>query len=190
MAQEFQFSSVKVCHPNGLPASVGVAKSPHCCAHCGQPATIFTSEVNAKGKVSSQKLCLAHGLKIGVFHPKTWGMLSTPTSVQLASKKLASDVKDAKEEIVCSCGMHQSLFKSKGRAGCASCYTTFIADIKPVLLKIHPGQVHTGKAPRKVASRVDVRRRIHTLKVAMKVAIKDERYEQAAELRDQLKTLV
>ena len=173
MAGEFHFDSVKIQHEGGQAA----AKPSICCHCCGQKATLFVTQVSAGGKLASKAFCVLHALKDGLFHPRSYDLLQGKQELHRTT------------EPTCACGMTQSLFKTKGRAGCAHCYTTFGALIKPALSKIQNGTAHAGKAPAKYAPRVDVRRRVTILKMAMERAIKNESYEAAAKCRDQIAEL-
>jgi protein arginine kinase activator len=82
-------------------------------------------------------------------------------------------------------------FRSKGRLGCPRCYDAFRAELLPLLQRIHEAQAHTGRLPAVQSSAPpppdqrtlsDVRRRLED-------AVRGERYEEAARLRDELRRL-
>ena len=170
----FQFIDVKVFSKGG----VELKKTTPCCATCGQKATLFISQVDAVGNVMSKSFCIAHALKTGAFHPKSWDLLG-----------IIAPAAPAKPEVTCRCGMNESLLQLKGRTGCAHCYTTFAKILKQLLPKIHNACVHAGKSPRKAAPRINVRARVEFLEQALHSAVKQEAYEQAAILRDQIASL-
>lgn len=45
------------------------------------------------------------------------------------------------------CHMVYSSFKETGRLGCSECYTTFRAQLRPLLRRIHGSTKHVGKTP-------------------------------------------
>lgn len=74
----------------------------------------------------------------------------------------------------------------KGRLGCPHCYTDFASNIKRVLMITQDGKVkHKGKVPKTQ----NKEKRISDIEAAMQLAIKNENYEEAASLRDQIKNL-
>lgn len=89
----------------------------------------------------------------------------------------------APQELTCdNCGMTLSEFRKRMRIGCAKDYELF--DLGPILDKIHGTSVHMGKVPG--ASNEE---QLKKLKRDMEVAVKSERYEEAANIRDQIKQL-
>ena len=183
-SNEFQFTSVKVLPCASLPSpNVETKKPAPCCSTCGKKAKIFVSQVDGVGNVKKKSFCLSHAIEAGLFHPKAWDLLG--------AKPAATNGLDAspRPETRCRCGMSEGLLKLKGRVGCAHCYTTFAALIAPLLPQLQPANVHAGKAPAKAAPRVRVRTKIEELERAMRRAITQEAYEEAAEVRDQLAAL-
>ena len=149
------------------------------CRCCNQKAYFFVSCVNAHGKVATQAFCVEHAFAAGILHPKKWGLL------EQNGRELYKEV-----ELVCRCGLTQKKLRNLGRVGCAACYTTFAPLLKPALASLHHTTAHAGKAPAKYGPRIDVRRRVMALEMAMQRAIQREAYEQAAIFRDELKELV
>jgi protein arginine kinase activator len=84
------------------------------------------------------------------------------------------------------CGMLFSQFKSSGWLGCAECYESFDERINRILLQIHGSDGHKGKAYGKPAARRGGKRDIARLRRELDDAIKNERFEQAAVIRDTL----
>lgn len=171
---EFHFDQAKIKRANGQTA----AKPFICCQSCAQKAFFFATQVDSQGKATSKAYCLQHAFKAGLLHPRKWDLLDGAPMHKPA-------------ELTCGCGMTQSLLKNKGKVGCALCYTTFAAHLKPILPHVHNGgKVHGGKSPAKYAPRIEIRRRVKILELAMARAIKTEAYETAAVCRDQIKELV
>lgn len=55
--------------------------------------------------------------------------------------------------------------------------------------KIQPSNEHTGKVPKRLEPLIAAKREIEILKKELKEAIKQEKYEEAAKLRDAIKDL-
>ena len=71
---------------------------------------------------------------------------------------------------------------------CPECYVTFAEGLRGLLKTMHKGTRHTGKAPESLrAIRENADRMMLQAKLAK--AIKDENYEQAAQVRDEIKQL-
>lgn len=97
-------------------------------------------------------------------------------------------------------------FKQHGLLGCAECYKAFEGQLMPLLERAQSGgQQHVGKAPKRTAqhegegagggsdqprlSLEERAQRMRTLRGELEQAVKDERYELAATLRDAIKHL-
>ena len=80
-------------------------------------------------------------------------------------------------------------FKTKGKFGCANCYLTFKEEIKPILNSIQTSSEHIGKIPQKVDGKIKIKRKILSLKEKLQIAIKNEEYEIAANIRDKIKEI-
>jgi len=85
------------------------------------------------------------------------------------------------------CGLGYMEFRARGRLGCPQCYEVFRASLEPLLEKIHGGTQHVGKAP-DASSAVDRsrERRLLELRRDLQTSVREERYEEAAQLRDEL----
>jgi len=85
------------------------------------------------------------------------------------------------------CGLGYMEFRARGRLGCPKCYEVFRASLEPLLEKIHGGTQHVGKAPDE-SSAVDRSRERRLLEIRrdLQTSVREERYEEAARLRDEL----
>jgi protein arginine kinase activator len=87
------------------------------------------------------------------------------------------------------CGMTLLEFRQKGRMGCPKDYEVFGAHTRELLERIHGATRHVGRAPGQDQAAVERQRRMSELQRELESAIRQEAYEQAARLRDQLKSL-
>lgn len=87
------------------------------------------------------------------------------------------------------CHLVYSAFKETGRLGCSECYTTFRAQLRPLLRRIHGSTKHVGKTPIRDAARVALRREIQRLHEDLQRAIEHEEFETAARLRDEIRVI-
>jgi protein arginine kinase activator len=88
-----------------------------------------------------------------------------------------------------ACGMTQADFKKMGRFGCAQCWVAFEEGLGPMLKAMHKGDRHVGKVPGKAAHTLVINEKIKLLSEQLQKAIRDEQYEEAAGIRDQIRTL-
>ena len=111
-----------------------------------------------------------------------------------------------------SCGMTFEDFMNTGKFGCSNCYDIFESKIDPILKNIHGANRHVGrlgkinpitkletqitgkKEQEEMESKVEKEEnkeqsKSDKLKEELQKAIKEERYEDAAKLRDELKKI-
>lgn len=93
-------------------------------------------------------------------------------------------------ELHCSaCGTEYDDFLKTNRLGCAQCYHDFREQLKPVLRMLHGHAEHVGRVPEHVDQSPDASGRLERLRRQLEVAVAMEEFEQAAELRDELREL-
>ena len=101
----------------------------------------------------------------------------------------AGNTKEKKEGKVCpGCGSTLRDFATRG-AGCPRCFEVFADELAPTVSRAHGKTVHTGRAPAKFRDRVERKRKIEALVEEQREAIKNEDFERAAGIRDELKKL-
>lgn len=89
---------------------------------------------------------------------------------------------------VCSATFH-SIAKS-GKVGCSECYNTFKSELLPYIKRVHGSISHTGKTPTKAPFvESENKENVSDLRKELKRLISDEKYEQAAIIRDKIKEL-
>lgn len=114
-------------------------------------------------------------LLAGIFSPDLLNTLQTMT---------------AKDELLCPvCGMSATEFSTGGRFGCPDCYKVFADQLGEMLKKIHGSSCYRGKAPNRAGICYARKKEIVNLKLLLDSAVKEENYEEAAFLRDQIKLL-
>lgn len=107
-----------------------------------------------------------------------------------------------KEQDICSkCGMTFEEFANIGKFGCDNCYNVFSNKIDRILKGVHITDTHVGrkyvKQKEEIAdnkNNIEIKQesnitKIDELKKELKQLIKEERYEEAAKIRDEIKTL-
>jgi len=88
-----------------------------------------------------------------------------------------------------SCGTDlQSIIKF-GHVGCSDCYAAFPAQMESLLEGIHFALNHHGKVPNLDDARARVRSDLQSKRALLKTALTMENYEEAAALRDEIRSL-
>jgi protein arginine kinase activator len=93
------------------------------------------------------------------------------------------------------CSITWDRLRQDGRAGCAHCYETFADQLHEVMQRVQHAPQHHGKKPRAAEKRrnrlehLRARRdhRLAMLNRRLDEAVRAEKYEEAAKLRDQIK---
>ncbi len=94
------------------------------------------------------------------------------------------------EDMQCDvCGMSYDEFTHSGKFGCWNCYNSFSQRLDPIFRRLHGNTKHTGKVPTKVDSERKTAKEIYNLRLMLKDAVKVEKYEEAARIRDKIKAL-
>ena len=88
-----------------------------------------------------------------------------------------------------TCGLSYAEFKQTSQLGCGQCFTTFASLIGPLLQRIHGSTQHVGKTSRRTVRMAEPVQELARMKLELREAIKNEAYEQAATLRDQIREL-
>lgn len=88
------------------------------------------------------------------------------------------------------CGFTFRKFLNEGKLGCPQCYETFSKQLPQVLTKIQAGTKHSGKAPGKPSQHNEwVKKQIESTREQLQNAIVEERFEDAAKLRDEIREM-
>ncbi|HUJ71142.1 MAG TPA: UvrB/UvrC motif-containing protein [Verrucomicrobiae bacterium] len=87
------------------------------------------------------------------------------------------------------CGFTQADFKKTGRLGCSACWETFEAGLASLLKAMHKGDHHVGKVPTKAMHTLALNGKIQELTEQLDKAVREEKYEDAAQIRDEIREL-
>jgi len=97
------------------------------------------------------------------------------------------------ENVQCDvCNMSYQEFLGNGKFGCPNCYEQFAEYLSPVLTRLHGATFHDGKVPKrlaKISSDVFNHDKILKLKEVLEQNIKSENYEEAARIRDKIRSV-
>ncbi|HGY92299.1 MAG TPA: hypothetical protein ENK43_14105 [Planctomycetes bacterium] len=87
------------------------------------------------------------------------------------------------------CGLDLATFRKRGAIGCPHDFEVFAEEIRAVLLKLHGGREHRGKLPRAFQTQRARAHQVRQLETDLERAVAEERYEEAANLRDRIRAL-
>ena len=88
-----------------------------------------------------------------------------------------------------SCNVALAQILESALVGCAACYTTFGKEVESILEGIHRGPTHCGKAYKCNDERMLVRKNIQAKRMLLRHMLKEENYEEAARLRDEIQAM-
>jgi protein arginine kinase activator len=167
------------------------------CELCNkQPATVHVTEIHPRpaeaqpataNQIEQKHICeaCARSLELPTVPvviakgPDIWKLLR-----QSAQKARAEGT------LVCpQCGMSLAEFRSKGRLGCPKDYEVFRAHLDPLLLRVHNASAHRGRLPGMDEGTRQRLQQLSDLRAKLEAAIREEAYESAARLRDEIQEL-
>ncbi|QDT33722.1 UvrB/UvrC motif-containing protein [Thalassoglobus polymorphus] len=161
------------------------------CLRCNKQATHHITEIK-NGKTVALHLCdqcvgeYLNTVDVGGIPDD----LEDPLSIGPIGSIASDSPVESTSEACPKCGMTYKLFRSQGRLGCPHDYQHFHDELIPLLESIHHGETqHVGKIPPKVSEESRKQYELIRLKNELKLAIEEEAYELAAELRDQIQSL-
>jgi protein arginine kinase activator len=157
------------------------------CQACEKNSScVHLTDIRPSGEAVERHLCEACALKEGVAvkqHTLSATVLEEFIKQGLGMKALA-------ERVCPQCGASFKDFHEQGLLGCPNDYTAFADLLKPILEKAHDGGTrHEGKSPRQVSAAYKRQVRLARLQKSLKQALEAEQYENAARLRDEIRTL-
>jgi protein arginine kinase activator len=158
-----------------------------CCVCKEKEATVHLTQIVGE-KMQKVDLCEACAKQKGVNDPAGFSLadllLGLGASQEMEQASGGADLKCP------HCGFSQADFKKSGRLGCADCYEVFGEGLESLLKSMHKGTRHVGKAPAALRQVREAQREVKALQEELNHAIAEEKFEKAAELRDELKRLL
>lgn len=87
------------------------------------------------------------------------------------------------------CGRSLKAFRKTGMFGCDSCYDTFAEELKALLPRMQGAERHEGTMPEAFRKDREASEKEQALQSRLDLAVAEERYEDAAKLRDEIKAI-
>lgn len=168
------------------------------CQHCNQnEATTHIKKV-VNGKKEEMYLCSECAKELGVMDEFRMPTMSEMFGDSFLGNFLGAGVAAmnslAGVDRCTSCGSSFNDIINSGRIGCADCYDKFEDKLEPSIRKIHGKTKHIGKFitysdDEKKAEEKPQVSELDSLKEQLKTAISEQRFEDAAVIRDKINEL-
>ena len=182
------------------------------CDNCGKrEANVMYSE-NINGVKKELHLCEECSQKLGIGKmnftiPTDFSSLFGDFMEGFTTSEFMPLFQEMKEIRCEQCGATFDDIVNSGKLGCGNCYSVFEERLEPILKRIQGNVQHVGRlgkiTPNEVeevkkdvnkavdynieTSKLNNNQEIEKLQEKLKQAIKDERYEDAAKIRDEIK---
>ena len=137
-------------------------------------------------EVKEHHLCEACAQELNLPHT------GLPQSMAKVLKLLQVHAKQAHIKVQASmpacpdCGMTLEELRRRGRVGCAKDYEVFREYLDELLERMHGARVHVGRLPGIAEGELRRVQQVSDLRNALELAVREEDYERAAELRDEI----
>lgn len=174
------------------------------CEHCNKNEATTHIKKNINGEVTEMHLCSECAKELGVideFSPESFfkdTFFGNFLGAGIPSMNVLSGIDHCEY-----CGSTFNDIVKSGKVGCANCYTKFYDKLEPSITKMHGNSRHVGKFVTYEDEQIeegaetveDVKKdepplsRLDQLKQDLKKAVEEERYEDAAVIRDNIKNL-
>lgn len=180
------------------------------CDNCGKREANVRYSENINGRKKELNLCEKCSKKLGI------GKMDFNMPIDFSSffegfmddfgapefMPILNEIKTLKCD---SCGYTFDQIANTGRLGCKDCYTVFEDRLDPIIKRIQGANRHVGRIGKIIDAKIDNKvepkeqnkrqeekiqvSKIEKLQEELKIAIKEERYEEAAKIRDEIKKL-
>lgn len=161
------------------------------CQKCKNKTATTYVKKTVNGKLTELALCSECAEEMGY-------STSLFTFDNLLGSLLGNTVKDPFTKRCPKCGSSFEDISRSGKVGCKACYEVFEDKIIPLVQRIHGTTVHKGKTPGRSALTVQLPKTaikvtetplIDQKRLQLKNAIAEQRFEDAALLRDEIKEM-
>lgn len=157
------------------------------CEKCQtEKATVFLTRI-VQEKMQKVDLCEKCAREMGVTNSSGFSLADMLLSPSFGKEPPVID--SAPEDTCPGCGCTKTEFRKDGRLGCPMCYRAFADILEGVLGEMQRSTRHCGKTPCRVHHAEPDDEALEGLRAELHVAVETEQFEEAARLRDQIRSL-
>lgn len=163
------------------------------CDFCDKKATVFLTQL-VEGQMKKVCLCDACAKERGVTDPTGFSLADlllggVPVGAGPGQAGKPSPSTPGGGRKCPTCGFTLDDLRRVRRFGCSDCYATFGEEVGQIIRGMHQGTSHVGKVPEGLMALHIRHQRIEELRARLDQAISSESYEEAAGLRDEIRSL-
>lgn len=179
------------------------------CDNCGKREANVRYSENINGKVRDLNLCEECSKKLGItgmdFNmPIDFSSFFGEFMEDFTAPEFMPLFNEIKSLKCNKCGYNFEDIVNTGKLGCGQCYDVFEEKLDPIIRKIQGANQHVGRIGKIIDNKIEKnmnsksnfnekeqskKSEIEKLQIKLKQAIKEEKYEEAAKIRDEIKAL-
>lgn len=184
------------------------------CENCGKREANVRYSENINGKVRELNLCEECSKKLGIGNmdfsmPMDFSNFFGDFMEEFTKPEWMPLLNNVKTLTCDNCGYTFDDIINTGELGCPNCYDVFEAELDPIIKRIQGTNRHVGRTGKIIDNKIDEKfniksqkdeqskneaeknntgkSKLEQLQEELKDAIKEERYEDAAKIRDEIK---
>ncbi len=178
------------------------------CDNCGKKEANVRYSENINGKKKTLNLCEECSKKLGINEidfsmPINFSSFFGEFMEDFGNKEFITPLINSVKTLKCEdCGYTFDDIVNEGRLGCGNCYEVFEDKLDPIIKNIQGSNTHVGRIGKIIDQKIEKKvnnntkdnkkekekeDKIFELEDSLRNAIKEERYEDAAKIRDELK---
>ncbi len=179
------------------------------CDNCGRRQANVRYSENINGKKKELNLCEECSKKLGITNmefsmPIDFSSFFGEFMEDFAESPFMPLLNEVKTLKCDQCGYTFDDIVNTGKLGCGNCYEVFESRLDPIIKRIQGANRHVGRTGKIIDQKIDQKinkktnsnkeetsnkkeKELEKLQEDLKQAIKEERYEDAAKLRDEIK---
>mgnify|MGYP005828544899 FL=1 len=178
------------------------------CDNCGKQEANVRYTENINGKVKELNLCEECSKKLGIAQmdfsmPMDFSNFFGDFIEEFTKPEWMPLLSNVKTLTCNNCGYTFDDIVNTGKLGCPNCYEVFESELDPIIKRIQGTNRHVGRIGKIIDNKIDEKygkgkkeqdsnkkegkTKLEQLQEDLKTAIKEERYEDAAKIRDEIK---
>ncbi len=152
------------------------------CQSCGKKQATVKYYENINGKKQEYHFCSECAKKYGI------GISEFSNISDIFSPMFLNFPEFEERDVVCDkCGYTLEEYSKTGMLGCPNCYDTFKDSLDDMLIRMHGKNRHIKLEDKSKEDKKD--EKLEKLKAKIKECIEEEKYEEAAKIRDEIKKI-